>query len=270
MPPVQAKLRVTHAAFPGQATFDTAFSRALLREVAQADGAQCLRVYRPDEVLAFSLLDRGAPGFAAALCAARELGFAAVLRLAGGRAALFHRDSLAFAWCQPSADPRRGIEARYQEITDILLRVLRALGVDARVGEVPGEYCPGRYSINARGRLKLAGVGQRVVRGAAYVGGVLLVDDAARAREALLPVYRALALPLDPESIGSVAEEVGGLTLQSVLAALREEFGRRYEVVDFEPSARTLAAARELAPAHELGPGGTGPGSREDASRLSA
>ncbi|MFP8876241.1 MAG: lipoate--protein ligase family protein [Myxococcota bacterium] len=270
MPQVQAQLPVTHAAFPGQAALDTAFSRALLREASQVGGVQSLRVYRPDEVLAFSSLDRGATGFAEALCAARALGFAAVLRLAGGRAALFHRDSLAFAWCQPSVDPRRGIEARYLEISDILVRALRALGVDAGVGEVPGEYCPGRYSVNARGRVKLAGVGQRVVRGAAYVGGVLLVDDAARAREALLPVYRALGLPLDPESIGSVAEEVEGLSLQSVLGALREEFARRYEVLDFEPSPRTLAAARELAPAHELGPGGSDASSREAASGLSA
>jgi len=31
----------------------------------------------------------------------------------------------------------------------------RRLGVDARVGEVSGEYCPGAHSVNARGATKL-------------------------------------------------------------------------------------------------------------------
>ena len=64
------------------------------------------------------------------------------------------------------------------------------LGVDARVGEVEGEYCPGEYSVNARGALKLMGVGQRIVRGAAHVGGVLVVGRSDRTRRVLEPVYR--------------------------------------------------------------------------------
>lgn len=249
----RSTLRVTECAFPGRASLDTAFSHALLREVAQGRAPACLRVYRPDDVLAFSLLDRRASGFSAAVEVAGELGFEAVLRLAGGRAALFHRDSLAFAWCRPDPDPRAGIETRYREISDLLVRALRAVGVDARVGEVPGEYCPGRYSVNARGRVKLAGVGQRLVGGASYVGGVLVVDDAARAREALVPVYRTLGLPLDPERIGSVAQEVGEISLRSVLDVLLDELGRRYELRDFEPSEQTLEAAGKLAPDHEVG-----------------
>ena len=56
----------------------------------------------------------------------------------------------------------------------------RRLGVDARVGEIPGEYCPGAYSVNARGVKKLMGVGQRLVPSAAHVGGVVVVNGANR------------------------------------------------------------------------------------------
>ncbi len=58
-----------------------------------------------------------------------------------------------------------------------LAGALRGLGVDARVGEVPGEYCPGAYSVNARGRVKLIGTAQRLVRGAALLGASVVVGD---------------------------------------------------------------------------------------------
>ena len=53
---------------------------------------------------------------------------------------------------------------------------LCSLGVDARIGEVAGEYCPGKYSVNARGATKIMGVGQRLARHAAHVGGVIVVN----------------------------------------------------------------------------------------------
>ena len=57
-------------------------------------------------------------------------------------------------------------------------RALQRLGVDARVGEVPREYCPGDYCVNARGQTKLAGIGQRLIKGAWHIGGVIVVDEA--------------------------------------------------------------------------------------------
>src|SRR5690606_18601198 len=144
---------------------------------------ETLRLYRPDDVVAFSGLDAASAGFAEAVAAARAAGFGAALRLAGGRAAVFHSGTLAFAWAVPVADLRRGIQERFDAVSELIAAALRRLGVDARVGEVPGEYCPGAHSVNARGRVKLMGVGQRVVRGAAHVGGVVGVRDGARVRE---------------------------------------------------------------------------------------
>ena len=39
---------------------------------------------------------------------------------------------------------------------------LQRLGLDARLGELAGEYCPGEFSVNLAGRSKVMGVGQRV------------------------------------------------------------------------------------------------------------
>ncbi len=237
-------------AFPGRAAFDVAVSRALLQEVADGTRGECLRLYRPDDVVAFSLTDATRPGFDAATAAARGAGFDAALRLAGGSAAVFHRETLAFAWCLPCPDPRVGIEARFALTAEWIAAALRRLGVDARVGEVPGEYCPGAHSVNAGGRRKLMGVGQRIVRGAAYVGGVLVVGRSQRVRDALDPVYPALGLGYDADTAGSVEDEIGPISLDSVRRALLEELAVERELAVASPSADTLGLAARLEPNH--------------------
>lgn len=234
--------------FPGEAAYDVAVSRALLLAAAEGAQPECLRLYRPDEVVAFSGSDATRPGFAKAVAAAREAGFDAALRLAGGAAAVFHRDALAFAWCLPAADARRGIRARFEGVARVVVGALRALGVDARVGEVEGEYCPGAFSVNARGRRKLMGVGQRIVRGAAHVGGVLVVDRSARVVEALVPVYAALGLTWRPETTGSVADEIGAVSLEAVRDALVAEIRRERSLEPACLDPDVLARARQLEP----------------------
>ena len=124
---------------------------------------------------------------------------------------------------------------------------LRQLGVDARVGEIPGEYCPGAYSVNARGASKLGGIGQRMIRGGAHVGGVVVVSDAALVREVLIPVYEALELDWDPATAGSVADELGReVELDEVEGALIAALGSRYELEEGELDEETLERARSL------------------------
>jgi octanoyl-[GcvH]:protein N-octanoyltransferase len=120
------------------------------------------------------------------------------------------------------------------------------------VGEVPGEYCPGRYSVNARAKAKLAGIGQRVVAGGSHTGIVLVVSGEERIRTALEPVYEALGLPWRPEITGSVQAEDPALGWERVAAALVDEYARHHELVEAEVDEETLALARRLAPEHRL------------------
>jgi len=234
---------------PGEPALDTAVSRALLEAVAAGSRPETLRLYRPDDVLAFSGIDAASPGFREAVAAARAAGFAPALRLAGGRAAVFHSETLAFAWAIPVRELRAGIEERFDALAAIVVAALRRLGVDARVGEVPGEYCPGAHSVNARGHVKLMGVGQRVVRGAAHVGGVIVVRGSERVRAVLGPVYAALGLAFDPATAGAVEDEVAGVGRAEVGAALLAELAGRGFAVAPAPEGTfgaLLARARTL------------------------
>jgi lipoate-protein ligase A len=174
-------------------------------------------------------------------------GFEAVLRLAGGRAAVFHPRTLAFSWTIPDPSPRSGIAERFQLLAQVVRDALKDLGVDARIGEVPGEYCPGDYSVNARGRTKLMGVGQRLDQAAAHVGGVIVIGDARRVRDVLVPVYEALELAWDPSTAGSIEEEVGDTAYTRVEAALLEQFSRLAAIEEgrLSPGVLDLAYAME-------------------------
>ncbi len=213
-------MRLHRDRFPGRPVLDTAISHALLRRVARGEAPESLRLYRPDDALLFSSLDARRPGHARAIELARAAGFEPVVRLAGGHAAVFLSSSLAFAWATADPDAALHIRPRFERLSGWIVAALRRLGLDARVGELAGEYCPGEFSVNLAGRFKVMGVGQRVIRGAAHVGGVVTVAETDRLREVLIPIYEALGLPLRPETAGGLADHAPGLTADDVIGAL--------------------------------------------------
>ena len=249
-------LRVLHDCFHDDPALDVAVSRAVMHRVAQGALPETLRLARSGPMVAFAKRDAVTPGFGAAVRAAREAGFEPVLRLAGGRAAVFHEGTLELAHAVPDPDPKPGIHDRFEATATLIARALRELGVDGRVGEVPGEYCPGRWSVNAAGARKLAGIGQRVVAGGSHTGAVIVVEGAELVREVLGPVYEALELDWDPATVGAVEDEpagerwVGAALWDAVRDALLAQYAARFDLVPGELDPETLALARRLAAEH--------------------
>jgi lipoate-protein ligase A len=231
--------------------FDTAVSHAFLRRAGRGEIGETLRVSIPARMVAFGRQDIASDGYQAAAVAARQHGYAAIERLAGGRAAVFHPGTISFAWTVPDLEARAGITTRFKEIADVVAATLERLGVDAHIGEIPGEYCPGAYSVNARRQRKIMGVGQRVIQGAAHVGGVIVVNDSAGVRDVLLPVYEALGVPWNPDTAGSIADELGApRDLERVVDLFVEEFAGRFSLREGLVDDETLAEAEALAPNH--------------------
>jgi octanoyl-[GcvH]:protein N-octanoyltransferase len=245
-------LYVTRQGFPGRPAFGTAVSRAILIRVAAGELPAMLRLHRPGPILAFSRQDRAAAGFAVAVRAAREGGFEPVLRLAGGRAAVFHEQTLACSWAVPDSHPAARTTERFRQMAGLLAAALGELGIDARVGEVPGEYCPGAWSVNARGRTKLVGIGQRLIARGAHRGAVIVVGGSQRIRDVLVPVYEALGLQWDPATAGCVEDELGEVGLDAVEKAILTELEARYRLSEQELDAATLELAARLEPEHRI------------------
>jgi octanoyl-[GcvH]:protein N-octanoyltransferase len=240
-------VRLLRDSFPERPALDIAVSHALLMRVARGELEPTVRLYRPAPTLAFGRLDALRPGFAEAGAAARDAGFAPIVRLAGGHAAAYHEQSLIYEEIVAQHDVTAGLHDRFRDAAQLLAGVLAGLGVEAHVGEIPGEYCPGEYSINARGRTKLVGIGQRIIKGGSHIGGVIVVGDSARIRDVLIPVYGALGLVWDPDTSGSIEDEIGPVPFEDVAAAIRAELPPLTEATLDDA---TLALAEALEPQH--------------------
>ncbi len=217
--------------FPDRPELGPALSRVLLEQVATGRRPATVRLSRPGRAIAFGRRDVVSPNYREAAKVAAEHGFPGMERISGGRAAAFSEGALSLTLTVPDARPASRTGQRFRIYSEILRQSFADLGVDARIGAIPGEYCPGEFSINAAGRIKLAGVGQRMISGAAHVGFVIMVTGSDPVREVLGPVYEALGLEFDGDTVGAIEDAVGGTGLdeteEAILRRLRQHLADR-------------------------------------------
>jgi len=190
---------------------DRAASERIVDLVAD-EREPAVRVWRPHRQVAFGRRDAREDGYGRARDISAAHDFPAVERDVGGRAVAYTGSTVAFARVTPVDDMRSGLQDRYDAATADLLDALATLRVDAHEGEPSDSFCPGTHSVQTddgdRAR-KLAGLAQRVHGDAAVVAGVLTVRDHEAVAAVLDPVYEALDVAFDPETVGSVARAGG-------------------------------------------------------------
>jgi len=189
------------------------------------DGTPGLRVWTPARQVAFGRRDARADEFDRAERIAAERGFRPVERDVGGRAVAYAGDTLAFAHAVPLAEDE-SISRRYDRAVETVIGALRELGADVTAGEPPASFCPGDHSVRVAGGGKLSGIAQRVRADAALVAGCVLVapSDARAVAAVSDPVYDALGVPFDPETVGCVAAAGGPSGPNRVARALEDAF----------------------------------------------
>ncbi|KAA5834466.1 lipoate--protein ligase family protein [Saccharopolyspora hirsuta] len=240
----------------GDQASEVAVAHAMLRRVSAGEAGAGMRIYRPSgRVVAFGRRDTLLPGFPDAVRAVREAGFTPVVRAPGGRAVAYTERSLVVDHVGPDPGYLSGMEERFTGYAELWADVLRKHGVEAQIGAVPGEYCPGAHSVNARGRVKLVGTAQRLVRSAWLFSAVVIFDDTDVLRPLLTDVYRLLELPFDDDSVGSVVDESPGLELGALEAEVITAYDDRYGLEPAALPADLLARAHDLAADHRVGTG---------------
>lgn len=250
LPSVPSELQLLSGAWPDEPGLDTALSKLILDRVSSGDMPATMRLYVPGREVAFGRRDAVTPQYPAAVAAAHNAGFAAVERLAGGRAAVFTEHTIAFALATPDTNPRITIHSRFQEMSELIVAAFTRVGVASAIGEVPGEYCAGEFSVHHDHRLKLMGVGQRLARQAAHVGGVIAVRRTDLLLRALIPVYRALELEWRPTTTGSLNDVRDSVTSDDVMAALKAELRSRYDVGKGRIAEDLVGEARSMVHQH--------------------
>lgn len=201
---------------------DLEFGLEVLAQAKNGMIGPTLRLYRPKPTVAFGQRDTRLPGFEAAAQACRDHGFEPLVRKAGGRAAAYHEGTLVVDHVEPNPDAIAGSKGRFNFFGELLAQALRNAGVKAAVGEIPGEYCPGEFSVHGTNpgdpahRVKLIGTAQRVVAGGWLFSSVIVVEKSAAIRSVLTDSYEALGLDWDPATAGAVNDLVPGLDVTAI------------------------------------------------------
>jgi octanoyl-[GcvH]:protein N-octanoyltransferase len=181
-----------------------------------------LRFRRPRSTAAFSPQDTTHPDYEQIKQRARVRGFEPIERGTGGRLTMFDENALGITILAPHAAPHQYTMKRYDMLSAAIATALRNLGIDARVGELPNEYCPGKYSVNAEGRIKLVGVAQRMNQRCLQMGAIISFTRSDEACAGIAEAYRAMGLNFDPQTYGGIADLQPSLTFADVRTAVME------------------------------------------------
>lgn len=183
-------------------------------------GEAVLRIYHPKPTAAFSPRDTTHPAYPAVTGHLRSLGFEPVERGAGGLLAIYDQSALVIDLISPHPTPREHTLDRFRHFSGFVAEAFSRLGIDASVGAVPGEYCPGDYSVNAGGRIKLAGLAQRVVKHGFHMGAVLSLAPSPTAKAAVADAYRMFGLAFEPSTYGCASDLLPGLAVSDMRNAV--------------------------------------------------
>ena len=202
---------------------------AVLLRDAHASWREVVHVQRASRpTVAFSSRDLRSPGIVEATAVAREAGFAAVVRSPGGRMVAYDAGAVLIDHLTRSDELALAGSTTFADNAASHVEVLRGLGdLDARVGEVEQEYCPGEFSINVGGVAKVLGSAQRITGRTALFSTVLQVEMSARVRRVLQDVSAALGYPLRESSVAGLSDFLPGLTPDRVADALRADYVAR-------------------------------------------
>jgi octanoyl-[GcvH]:protein N-octanoyltransferase len=183
---------------------DVALASLLLRGIPDS-WDEAVRIFIPPPTLGFTRRDLRAPWIADAVRVAHSRGYNPVVRAPGGRAAAYGPGSVVV---DHIARTRSGVDTRepFRHNSETHLHLLRSLGLDARIGELDGEYCPGEHSINIGGRYKIVGSAQRVTQDVSLFSTVFQVEAPPDLHRVLVEVSAALAYPFDPSTVGGIGD----------------------------------------------------------------
>jgi lipoate-protein ligase A len=174
--------------------------------------------------VAFSGLEQRLAGFQDAVGEALAFHFEPVVRPAGGRMVVLDEDWVVIDIITPERYLEVAHRDVYQQFGNTFVSILRDFGVDASMGAVDGEYCPGDYSINARGAVKLVGTAQRVRRGARLFSACIPFSVSSTVASLFERINSSLRLDWNPMTLGGLDNEVKGLTIEDLERALINHF----------------------------------------------
>lgn len=231
------------------------YQRVVFEQVASGARPPTVSITPSARHVGVTRRDTFRPGFDEAVRACYEEGYPVLVRGSGGGATAADGGTFGFSVIRPVAgrEADRGIRDRYDEAAALVLGAFARLGVEAEIGEVRDEFCPGDHSIRVGGwrdGMKVVGIAQRITRRATSVGGIVLVHGEKELARVLERVYGAMSLPFRPGGVGSLRRAGVEVGIEEVVGAFAAETELRYGASRVPLDGRTLERARRSGAQH--------------------
>ncbi|CAN5573036.1 biotin/lipoate A/B protein ligase family protein [soil metagenome] len=231
------------------------YQRMVFEQVASGARPTTISVTASARHVGVTRRDTHRPGFDEAVRVSNEEGYPVMVRGSGGGATAADKGTFGFSIVRPAGDGgiRQDIRDRYDEAAALVLGAFSRLGIEAEVGEVREEFCPGDHSVRVGGwgqGMKVVGIAQRITRRATSVGGIVLVHGEEELAKVLEKVYRAMELPFRTGSVGSLHRAGLEAGVEEVIEAFAEEAEARYGAKRVTVDSETLEAARRTGGQH--------------------
>jgi lipoate-protein ligase A len=147
-----------------------ACEQSMLQAVASARNMHRLLLWTTERALVLPSGSAALPSFGRARDEALARGWPVHIRSTGGSATPQGAGVLNLSMAlQLPLSPRPSIAECYELLCAPIVAALAALGVEAKLGPVPGSFCDGAYNVTVEG-LKVAGTAQRWHRGSSTNG----------------------------------------------------------------------------------------------------
>ena len=140
-----------------------------------------------------------------------------------------------------------GTRERYEVLAEVVIDALGRVGIDGRVGELEGEWCPGAWSVLV-GEVKVGGLAQRMIRGGAWAEAVVVVSGVEALRGALEQVQHALGAAWRPETLA----ELPGVGVEDVRRTLSDVAAARWRATPAPVPSALWSRATALRGEHVL------------------
>ena len=209
---------------------DIAVSRTLLEETSRKKYPVILRAYKGTKQIAFGPSDARNAGYSSAVSFVKKKKFSAVNRLTGGHAVTFHSGTLIFGWMFHDLQARSRMHYYFDYVSNFFRSVINDFELNCFIGEIEGEYCSGKYSLNLDHKIKIAGIAQRIVNNAVYIGGFIAVDNSNLIKEMLIPIYKELGIKWNPQTTGALNDYNNSINFTSLMSKISEKIHENYNV----------------------------------------
>lgn len=225
------------------------YQRLVFEQVASGTRPLTIYITTSARHVGVTRRDTFRPGFDEAVRASNEEGYPVMVRGSGGGATAADEGTFGFSIVRPASDGeiRRAIRGHYDEAATLVLGAFSRIGVEAEVGEVRDEFCPGDHSIRVGSweqGMKVVGIAQRITRRATSAGGIVLVHGEEQLAKVLKKVYRAMDLPFRTGSVGSLRQAGVEVGVREVVEAFAAEAEARYGATRATVDGQTLERAR--------------------------